>query len=119
MAGHSAHYWAHYWALLGAPDLFGGLHHEAQLSDLLIPGQRIAVQGGGEAALRGQAQLVDVHELAGLLDPALDVVLGFQLSPLTGHQTEDDVLALRHETQRREPAGALVVEIHEEDVNGK
>src|SRR6266699_4978694 len=81
MAGHSAHFWAHYWALLGAPDLFGGLHHEAQLSDLLIPGQRIAVQGGGEAALRGQAQLVDVHELAGLLDPALDVVLGFQLSP--------------------------------------
>src|SRR2546429_451603 len=59
MAGHSAHFWAHYWALLGAPDLFGGLHHEAQLSDLLIPGQRIAVQGGGEAALRGQAQLVD------------------------------------------------------------
>src|SRR2546429_4490733 len=97
MAGHSAHYWA----LPGAPDLFSGLHHEAQLSDLLIPGQRIAVQGGGEAALGGQAQLVDVHELAGLLDPALDVVLGLQLSLLAGHQTRSEERRVGKECRSR------------------
>src|SRR4029077_5703935 len=102
---------AHPWALLGAPDLFGGLRHEAQLGDLLIPGQRVTLHRGGEAALRGQAQLVDVPELAGLLDPPLEVVLGFHLSLLAGRQTKDDLLALRPETQRREPARALVVEL--------
>src|SRR5262245_45163591 len=44
---------------LSAPDLCGGFYDEAQLGDLLVIGQDVALDGGGEAALGGQAQLVE------------------------------------------------------------
>ena len=43
-------------------------------------GQDIAFLGGGEAALRRQAKLIEGDELGRLLDAALDLVLGFQPS---------------------------------------
>jgi len=36
-----------------------------------------------------------------------------------GHEAKDDVLSLRQETQRLEPAGALVVVLHEVAIDGQ
>src|SRR5580704_567555 len=100
-----------------APDLLGGLDDEAELGHLLVVGQRVALGGRGEAALAGQADLVQRHVLGGFVDAALEVVLGLQLRALGGDQAEDDHLAGRDEAQRLEAAGALVVVLQEEAVH--
>src|SRR5829696_3569113 len=43
-------------ATLGAPDLLGGLDDQPQLGHLLVIGEVVALRGGGEPALRRQAQ---------------------------------------------------------------
>ena len=47
------------------------------------------------------------------LDPALEHVLVLELGALGRDEPEDHLLALGHETQRLEAAGALVVELEE------
>src|SRR5580693_10370090 len=56
-----------------APDLVGGLDDEAELRHLLVVGQRVALGGRGEAALAGQADLVQRHVLGRFVDAALEV----------------------------------------------
>src|SRR3712207_2027471 len=104
-------------ALLVAPDLLGGLDDECQLGDLLVPGQGVALHGRGEAALRGQRQLLQRDVPRGLVDAPLEVVLVLQLGALGGDQAQDDALARRHEAQRLEAAGAGVVVLEEETVD--
>src|SRR5690348_9665401 len=102
-----------------APDLVGGLDDQAELGYLLVVGQRVALGGGGEAALPGQAELVQGDELGGLVDTALEVVLGLQLGALGGDQAEDDHLALGNEAERLEATGPFVVVLEEEPVHGQ
>ena len=83
----------------------------------LLDRQRVAVDRRGEAALGREAELVEVDELRGLLDPAFEEVLGLELAALGGDQAEHDDLALGHEAQRLEAAGACVVPLHEEAVD--
>jgi uncharacterized membrane protein YoaK (UPF0700 family) len=64
------------WRAVLAPDVLGGLDDEPQLGRLVGVGKRVAQLSGREAALAGQAQLVQRHVLGGLVDPALEVVLG-------------------------------------------
>src|SRR5580704_8987384 len=87
-----------------APDLLGGLDDEAELGHLLVVGQRVAFERGGEPALAGQADLVQRNELGRLVDPPLQLILGLQLRTLGRDQAQHDHLALRHEPQRLEPA---------------
>src|SRR5499427_10424993 len=87
-----------------APDLLRGLNDQPELVPLLLLAEVVALLGGGEAALRGQAQLVDVHEPRGVLDPPLQLVLALQIAALGGDQPEHDPLAPRHEPQRLEAA---------------
>ena len=54
------------------PHFVGDLDHEAQLGGLLLDREGVALLGGREAALRRQAELVDVDVLRGLLDAPLD-----------------------------------------------
>src|SRR5436190_15113056 len=96
-----------------APDLVGDLHDPPQLRPLLVLGQDIALLGGGEAALRREAELIEVDVPRGLVDAALELVLGFERPALRGDEPEHDHLALGHETQRREAAGAVAVVFHE------
>ena len=42
-----------------APDVARGFDDEAQLGQLLLLAEGVALDGGGEAALAGQAQLVE------------------------------------------------------------
>ena len=86
---------------------------------LLLDAERVALDGRGEAALRREAELVDVDVLRRLLDPALEEVLGLELARLGRHQAEHDDLALGHEAQRLEAARAGVVPLHEEAVDGE
>src|SRR4029453_10543659 len=47
------------------PHLLGGLDDQAELGNLLVVSEQVALDGGGEAALRRQAQLLQRHERAG------------------------------------------------------
>src|SRR6476646_2357359 len=96
-----------------APDLVGNLHDPPQLRPLLVLGQDITLLGGGEAALRREAELIEVDEPRGLVDAALELVLGFERPALRGDEPEHDHLALGYETQRREAARAVAVVFHE------
>ena len=82
------------WPLAQNPlSRLGGFDDEAELGGLLVVGQRVAFHGGGEAALAGQADLLQRHVLGRLVDPALQVVLGVQLRPLGGDQPQHHLLA--------------------------
>ena len=58
----------------------GGLDDQAELGHLLVVADDVALHRRGEAALRGQAQLVQRHVACGLVDPQLERVL-FLLQP--------------------------------------
>src|SRR4051794_17185469 len=58
-----------------APDLFRGLDDQRQLRQLILTRELVALRGRGEAALRREAELLDVDVLRGRLDPALELVL--------------------------------------------
>src|SRR5436305_10743360 len=100
-----------------SPDFLGDVDDQFELGDFLLVAQHVALDGGGEAALRRQAELVERHELGRLLDPALEHVRVLQFAALGGDQAEHDHLAPRHEAQRLETAGALVVPLTEEPVH--
>src|SRR6266508_5428923 len=55
------------------PDLPGGLDDQAQLGDLLVVAEHVALDGGGEAALRREAELLERDELGGVVDAPLEV----------------------------------------------
>src|SRR5262245_50837056 len=96
-----------------SPHLVRHLHDRPQLRPLLILGERVAFLARGEAALRGEAKLVEIDELACLLDAPLDPILGFELAGLRRHQSQHHGLALAHAPQRLERAGAVGVVFHE------
>src|SRR3546814_6262628 len=43
-----------------APDVAGHVHHEPKLRDLVVDRHLVAVDGGREAALRAEAELVEI-----------------------------------------------------------
>src|SRR3954466_4209372 len=90
------------------------LDDQPQLRDLVLDRERVALDGGGEAALRREAELVDVDVPARVLDPALQAVLPLELAALGRDQAEHDHLPRRDEPQRLEPARALVGVLEEE-----
>src|SRR5215469_9771130 len=92
-----------------APDFLGDLDDQLELGHFLLVPQHVALDRRGEAALRRQAELVKRHELGRLLDPPLERVRVLQFAALGGDQAEHDHLARRHEAQRLEATGALVV----------
>src|SRR5712671_727119 len=104
---------------MSAPPYFArGLDDEAQLGDLLVPGQCVAVDGRGEAALRGKAELLERHVFGRLVDPALQIVLAFERRPLAGDEAQDHpLLPARHKAQRFEATRAGVVVFQEEAVD--
>ena len=61
-----------------APHLFGQFHDHAQLGPLLVLGQHVAFLGGGKAALRRQAKLIERDIFGRLLDALLDVFARLQ-----------------------------------------
>src|ERR1051326_2075208 len=99
--------------LPSSPHLARDVEDQFELRFLLIDGERVAFGVAREAALRAERELLDRHELRGLVDPPLHVVLLLERARLRRHQPEDDRLALRHEAQRPEVAGARAVVLEE------
>src|SRR6516225_1299141 len=99
------------------PDLVRDLDEAAQFCPLLVLAQQIALLGRGEAALAGNAELVERSIFRRLLDAALELVLAFELAALGGHDAEHDELAFRQHAQRFEAAGTRIVVLHEISVH--
>src|SRR5581483_2514919 len=59
---------------------------QAAASPTAPPREDVAFLGGGEAALRGQRELLQRREFRGLFEAPLDVVALFQLAELGGDQ---------------------------------
>src|SRR5919108_664768 len=93
-----------------SPHFTGDIDDHPQFCPLLLLGEDIAFLGRGEAALRGQTELLERSELARFIDAALDVVLLLQRAALGGDEAQHhDLVALRQKAQRLESAGALGV----------
>src|ERR1700674_1223996 len=96
------------------PYVLGNLHHHAQLRPLLFLGENIALLGRGEAALRGERELVRRDVFRRLLDAALDVALVLQRAVFRRDETEHhDLVAGGKKAQRLEAAGPLAVVFEE------
>src|SRR5262249_46510099 len=96
-----------------APDFLGDLDRHAQLGPLFFLRQHVAFFAGGKAALRAQAQLVEVDEFCGFVDAPPDRIPRLELPGLGGDQPEHHGAVLRYQPQRLEAAGALGVVFHE------
>src|SRR5437763_13609662 len=102
---------------LAAPDLARDVDAQLELCLLLLDGEVVAVVRAREAALRREAHVLERHVLRGLIDTALEMVLALELRQLGADEAEHDFLALRHEAQRLEAAGALGVVLEEETID--
>src|SRR5215471_21579543 len=96
------------------PHLIRDFDGEAELGPLLLLGEDVALFRRGEAALRGERELLERRELRGFLEAALDVVLLLELAELRGDDADhDDLVALGQEAQRLEAPGAIAVVFEE------
>src|SRR5690606_30465105 len=100
-----------------APHLFRDLDDERELALLVVGREDVALGDAREAALRGEAQLLERDVSRRLVDAPLDLVLVLERSALRRDEAEHDLLAFRHEPQRLEAAGPLVVVLEEETVD--
>src|SRR5258706_12634465 len=58
-----------------APHVVGGFDHESEFVDLLLLGDRIALERGREAALGRETKLIERHKSARFVDAPLEPVL--------------------------------------------
>src|SRR4029079_8749749 len=100
-----------------SPYLARGLDHQAELGDLARDIHGVAADAAGETALRTQRELLQRSMLRSFVDPALELVLGFELAALGGDQAEHRDRALGEKTQRLESAGARAVVFEEVPVD--
>src|SRR5690606_33638895 len=99
------------------PHLVGDLPDEGELGPLLLLREFVALLGGGEPALRRQADALDFDEARSFLDAPLDRVLGFELAGLAGDKPEHRKLWLGQMAQRLEATRTLAVILQEISVN--
>src|ERR1700730_12853769 len=95
------------------PHVLRDLADHLELRPLFLFGESIPFLGRGEAALRRQTELLEVGELGGFLDAALDGVLGFQGAGLGRDQAEHSEAIFLQALERRKTAGAVGVVFHE------
>src|SRR6185503_10567303 len=96
-----------------APNVLGYFDDALELGPLLGLVEDVALLRRREAALRREAEPIEVSEFRGRVDPALQFILALECAALRRHEAERDALALRQPLQRLEAAGAVVVVLHE------
>lgn len=99
------------------PHLFGDFAYQGHLRPLLLFGELVADFAAGEAALGRQAQVLKRYVLRRFMDAVDDGLLVLKLGAFRGDEAQHHLLAGRYAGQRREAAGALVVEFQEEGVD--
>ncbi len=103
-----------------APDRLRGPHDEIELPLLVVERDLVALFCRGEAALRRDAELVEIDMAGCCIELALQRIERLEIAGLGGDESRHDaLLALREEPERLEPAGALRVILHEEDVDAR
>src|SRR5262245_49082206 len=98
------------------PHLTRDLERQAELALLVVDGDLVTVVGAREAALGAQAEVLERDVLRGRFDAALEVVLRLERGHLRADEPEHHLLALRHEAQGLEAAGAAGGVLQEERV---
>src|SRR4029079_2009670 len=90
------------------PDPAGSPRDGPELALLVGDAQRVADDRGGEAALRPDAEPLEVDDRRGLAPARLERAVGLGRRALRGHESEDDLLVVGDEREGVEAAGALV-----------
>src|SRR4051794_30217176 len=98
------------------PDPAGSPCDDLELAALVVDAQRVAEHGGREAALRAEAEALEVDPLRRLAHARLELVLRLGPRALRRDEAEHDLRVVAHERERVEAAGALVVVLEEEPV---
>jgi hypothetical protein len=88
------------------PDIFGYFDDQFQFRDLILNGQLITQHRARKTALGTDAELLQRHDLARIIDSALEIIGFLQRPCLSGHETKIQPLAVRQITQRREVSSA-------------
>src|SRR6266850_720260 len=99
------------------PDLSGDLDHQLQLAALVVLADAVADLAACETALRRDAEILERDVLRRGCDFSFQLVLALQPGGFCRNQPQHDPLALRHETQRLEAAGAPGVVLEKEAVH--
>src|SRR5690606_40689597 len=81
------------------PYLARGLDNQAQLLDLLLDGDVVAVHRARKAALRRKRELLERRVASGFFDPALQIVLALELAQLRRDQPQHDRLSFLHDAK--------------------
>src|SRR5271163_1506220 len=99
------------------PNVIGYFHDQPQFRFFIFNRQRISAGRAGEAALRRDSEILDRHELRGLVDSPLHRILVFQHGGLRADQSEAHELVFGHQAQRREIPGPRRIVLKEEAVH--
>src|SRR6266849_7504403 len=97
-----------------SPNQAGEVDHEPELCLLRLKGDPVPGFDAGKAALRADAEAIEIDEAAGVGDAAAELVDVLHRGSLGRYQAEHNGLVFRHETQRREIASARTVVFEEE-----
>src|SRR5438067_6511277 len=87
-----------------SPDRLRDASHQLELPALLVRRYAVALDGGGEPALRAQGQPFQRHKPRSFLDPPPELFLGLQLRPFCGDKAEYDDAVTWHRLERPEAA---------------
>src|SRR5262245_3004424 len=99
-----------------SPHASRSLEHHVQLTPLLVFGEQIARNTGGEAALRAEREVLERKVPARLVDPSAELVHRLEAPGLGGDQPEHRNCALPDEAQGSKTAGALGVVLEQQPV---
>src|SRR5262249_10808578 len=89
-----------------SPDLARRFDDAFELAFLIVLANQFTCDVGCEPALRADRELLEPDVFGGGVDPSLQIVDRLELGHLGTDQPEHNDLALGHEAQRLEPAGA-------------
>src|ERR1044072_1246479 len=88
------------------PELARRFNNQRQLAALVVFGHRVAGNGAGKTALRADRQPARIDVAGSLADATPECIESSQHRRLRADDAEHHALVFRHETQRREVAGA-------------
>src|SRR5881409_1393385 len=99
------------------PHLPCRIHDQLQFPPLIIFRKKVPGSYGSKSALRTEREIVQGNKTRGLVNPAAQFVLRFQLWLLCCHESEDYIFSVRHQTQRFNTPGALSVVFQQECID--
>src|SRR5881409_1806499 len=99
------------------PHLSCRINHQLQFPPLIIFRKKVPGSYGSKSALRTEREIFQGNKTRGLVNPAAQFVLRFQLWLLRCHESEDYIFSARHQTQGFQTPGALSVVLEQECID--